>query len=139
MKHIDEVAKQNAELKKLQTLEEIDMAEVKDEIFCKIEKKENSSFEIEEHLSYEKHNFVSHYVESHAFSKPNELVTQTHGDELHSSETIELKKIQPPCDENSFSQNKIIAETLPSISVSYIPAPLVSNAKLEPLANELLP
>ena len=93
------------------------MAEAIAQSFSKIEKEETSSFEIK-NLPDDKHNFVSHYIESCPFFKPNELVTQIHGDELPPSETK-----QPPCEEKS-SQNEPVAETLPSISASNIPASL---------------
>ena len=127
-----EVAKQETELQKLQTLKEIDMAEAKAETFCKIEKEENS-FEIEA-LPDDECNFVNKYIESCALSNPNELMTQTHVDKLPPSETI-----PPPCEEKSSPQNEPVAETLPSISASNIPASLASNAKLDPLADEFLP
>ena len=99
------------------------MAEAKVVTFFKIEKEENSSFEIE-NLPDDERNFVNHNIESSAFSKPNELMT--HGDEL-------------PPSEKSSPKNKTIAETLPSISASNMPASLASNAKLDPLADEFLP
>ena len=108
------------------------MAEAKAETFCKIEKEENSSFEIETLLDDEC-NFVNKYIESRALSKPNELMTRTHVDKLPPSETI-----QPPCEEIS-PQNEPVAVTLPSISASNIPISLASNAKLDPLADEFLP
>ena len=109
------------------------MAEAKVEAFCKIEKEENSSFEIET-LPDDECNFVNQYIESRALSKSNELMTQTHFDKLPPSETI-----QPPCEEKSSSPNEPVAETLPSISASNMPASLASNAKLDPLADEFLP
>ena len=127
-----EVAKQETELQKLQTLKEIDMAEAKAETFCKIEKEENS-FEIET-LPDDECNFVNQYMELCALSNPNELMTQTHVDKLPPSETI-----PPPLKEKSSPQNEPVAETLPSISASNIPASLASNAKLDPLAEEFLP
>ena len=139
LKYLDEEAKQKAEvamqeteLQKLQTLREIDMAEAKAETFCKIEKEENSSFEIET-LPDDECNFVNQYIESCALSNPNELMTQTHVDKLPPSETI-----PPPCEEKSSPQNEPVAETLPSISASNIPASLASNAKLGPMADEFL-
>lgn len=70
LKYIDQEAKQKAELERLQTMKQIDMAEAKVDAITKIEQETNASFDLEVNniasLPDDKEQFVEDYVRSHS-------------------------------------------------------------------------
>ena len=67
LKYIETEAKHKAQLEKLQTLKELDMAEAKVDATVKVEE-ENEHFDLDDNLPDDKSDYVEKYVQSHKCS-----------------------------------------------------------------------